>query len=294
MDSQLDTFQQTLLHTYLAGTSPWRSYFRQERERVGLAPVMVLFYHRIADQGLTPWTLPNDDFLRHLDYLQSHFEIVSLEEAQSRVANRFNRCPCVSITFDDGYSENSERALPELFARELPFTYFVTTENLVNGKPFPHDEHLGLVAPPHRVDELRDLAAHPLMSIGGHTRSHCDIGQLRGAERLFDEVIAATNELQILVGKQVRYFAFPFGQKANLNDDAIHLCREHGLAGFCSAYGGYNLPGDDPYHIQRIHGDRELVRLKNWLTIDPRKLFGTTRYLPRYRPLPMSNERGAQ
>jgi hypothetical protein len=49
------------------------------------------------------------------------------------------------------------------------------------------------------------------------------------------------------------------------------LARRAGYQGACSAYGGYNWPGDDHFHLQRIHADPEMLRLKNWLTIDPRK-----------------------
>ena len=40
----------------------------------------------------------------------------------------------------------------------------------------------------------------------------------------------------------------------------------------CSAYGGYNYPGDDPFHVHRIPAVCEMLRLKNWLTADPRKI----------------------
>ena len=100
------------------------------------------------------------------------------------------------------------------------------------------------------------------------------------------KVIDASQELGELVGQSIRYFAFPFGQVTNLNDTAINMLRKNGILGFCSAYGGYNFPGDDPYHIQRIHGDPELSRMRNWLTIDPRKLTGVHRYQPRYTRLP--------
>ena len=32
---------------------------------------------------------------------------------------------------------------------------------------------------------------------------------------------------------------------------------------------GYNLPGDDPFHIQRIHADPHWSRFVNWMTTDP-------------------------
>jgi hypothetical protein len=40
----------------------------------------------------------------------------------------------------------------------------------------------------------------------------------------------------------------------------------------CSAYGEFNRPQTDLWHIRRIHGDPGMLRLKNWLTLDPRKL----------------------
>ena len=43
-----------------------------------------------------------------------------------------------------------------------------------------------------------------------------------------------------------------------------------GYDGVCSAYGGYNFPGDDAFHLQRYHADPSLLRLKNWLTVDRR------------------------
>ena len=51
----------------------------------------------------------------------------------------------------------------------------------------------------------------------------------------------------------------------------MRLAKEHGFKGVCSAYGAYNFPGSDPFHIQRFHADPEMIRLKNWVTIDRRK-----------------------
>lgn len=278
----MNPLKHALLSGYYGATYPWRRHFQRAARRAAVAPVMVLFYHRVADHGLNPWTIRTADFLRHLDWLQERFELVSLAEAQQRIASRYNTRACVAITFDDGYAENCEVAIPELIRRQIPVTYFVTLGNALSGEPFPHDVALGRPAAPNSVDQLREMAGSGLIEIGGHTRTHADLGKLRDHERLYDEVVAATDELEQHVGQAIRYFAFPYGLHANLSDAAIQLCRQHGLAGFCSAYGGYNLPGDDPYHLQRIHGDPELARLRNWLTIDPRKLRGVVRYQPQY------------
>ena len=247
---------------------------------------MVLFYHRVADHDVTPWSITCDGFRRHLDYLQAKFEIVSLAEGQRRIAMRFNPRPSVASTFDDGYGDNCEFAIRELNTRQIPATYFVTLGNVLSGEPFPHDAKLGLTTPPNTIAQLREMIAGGNIEIGGHTRTHADIGALHDPAQIYDEVIEATNELARLIEQPIRYFAFPFGMPANLNDIAINLLRQNGILAFCSAYGGYNLPGDDPYHLQRIHADPEFSRLRNWLTVDPRKLSGVKRYQPRYTRLP--------
>jgi len=66
----------------------------------------------------------------------------------------------------------------------------------------------------------------------------------------------------------------------NLSNAAFRVAVEAGLAGVCSAYGGYNFPGDDAFHLRRFHADCEFVRFKNWLTIDPRKLRMQTDFDP--------------
>jgi hypothetical protein len=52
---------------------------------------------------------------------------------------------------------------------------------------------------------------------------------------------------------------------------AFQLAREHGYEAVCSAFGDYNHPGGDAFHVRRIHPDN-LTVLRNWATFDPRKL----------------------
>ncbi len=84
--------------------------------------------------------------------------------------------------------------------------------------------------------------------------------------------MGSKQELEAAIGREVRYFAFPFGLHENLSQQAFRLAHEAGFKGVCSAYGAYNWPGDDPFHLRRIHADPEFIRMKNWLTVDARKL----------------------
>ncbi len=266
-----------LLGPYFSATWPWRMYRNRLAARLGRAAVMVVYYHRIADDSANSWTVSNREFQRHIRWLQQHVRLVSLEEAQRRVAAAANDQAVVSITFDDGYAENCETALPWLIEQGVPCTYFVTTHNALTGEAFPHDVAMGNRFAPNTVAQLRDLAAAGV-EIGAHTRTHADLGAIRDTNQLADEVVAATRDLEAAVGQRIRYFAFPFGMHANLHPAAFGLAREAGFEAVCSAYGGYNRPGDDPFHLQRFGGEGPLARLKNWVTVDPLKEQRIRRY----------------
>lgn len=263
--------RRTLLSAYYHATLPARRLATAWAARRGCAPIYVLYYHRVASERSHGWTLSNDDFSEQIEWLRANFDLVSLEEAQRRIRG-VNRRPAVSITFDDGYADNCEHALPLLVKYRIPCQYFVTVNNVFFGDPFPHDLAAGRTPRPNTLEQLRTLAAAGI-EIGAHTRTHADLGRLHDAKRIRDEVIEATRDLEAALDRPVRYFAFPFGQHANLNRRAFRLAREFGFEGVCSAYGGFNLPGDNPFHLQRMHADPDLLRLKNWLTGDPRLRF---------------------
>jgi peptidoglycan/xylan/chitin deacetylase (PgdA/CDA1 family) len=274
-------WKRLLLHAYLYGSLPYRALANACARRSGRAPVIVLFYHRVADDHANAWTMPSDAFVRQVRWLQARFQLVSLPEAQRRIRAAANKQPVVSITFDDGYADNCQRALPWLISQRVPCTYFVSVRQVLEGAPFPHDVSAGRPLAPNTLEQLQGLAASGV-EIGVHTRTHANLGEIRDRRILRDEVVVAGQDLQAALGRPVRYFAFPFGLPEHLSADAFVLAREARYEGVCSAYGGYNFPGDDDFHLQRIHGGGELVRFKNWLTIDPRRV-SRARLLQYYR-----------
>jgi peptidoglycan/xylan/chitin deacetylase (PgdA/CDA1 family) len=273
----MQAWKRLLLSAYVAGSLPYRRWATAQAGNAGRAPIAVLFYHRVADDRLNPWTITRAGFDWQINWLRAHVDIISLAEAQQRMRTGESDRPAVCITFDDGYADNCLHALPLLVKERIPCTYFVASDYVLHGKPFLHDVARGELHPPNTLEQLRALASAGV-EIGAHTRTHPDLGRIDDPQRLRDEVIASAQELERAVGRQIRYFAFPFGQRHNLNRAVFRLAREHGFAGVCSAYGGYNLPHDDPFHLQRVHADPEPSRFVNWMTFDPRK-YG----LPRFR-----------
>ena len=267
----MSPWKSALLHLYYFGTRPYRSWYTASAAAARTLPVLILFYHRIADDQAGSCTTSNDSFARQIAWLQRNVELISLAEVQRRIGSAGNSRPCVSITFDDGYAENYRQAIPLLIREKIPCTYFVTLQNMLTGEPFPHDQAAGRHFLPNNIDEIRTMADAGI-EIGCHSYTHLDLGQVSDSTKLYREVVVSGRELRDRLRCPIRYFAIPYGEPGQLKPALFDLARQAGYEAVCSAYGGYNYPGDDPFHLQRIPCEEELIRLKNRVTLDPRKL----------------------
>ncbi len=94
-------------------------------------------YHRVSDQASSAGlAVTPEQFSRQLEELRAAGPALTLEEiaAGDAPANSF------AISFDDGYADNLEVALPLLEAASVPATFFITTNHISDGKPFWWDE----------------------------------------------------------------------------------------------------------------------------------------------------------
>jgi peptidoglycan/xylan/chitin deacetylase (PgdA/CDA1 family) len=264
-------WKRLLLNLYYHGTYPVRvcNYWREVSR--GHLPIIVLCYHRISDDGLNSWTTSNRLFTQQIRWLAKRFRFISLEETQRRIRSGENHEPCVSITFDDGYADNCRSALPWLLKENIPCTYFVTLHNVLTQESFVHDLAAGHHVLPNTIAQLEKMAEAGI-EVAIHAYTHSDLGAVADARILGHEVVAAGKDLEAIINRPVRYFAFPYGLYANLNSTVFEIARQAGYEAVCSAYGGFNYPGDDPFHLQRIVVDNDMIHLKNWATMDPRKM----------------------
>ncbi len=267
----MSSFRDSLIKAYRGLTHPLRWWQARHWQSLEQSPIVVLFYHRVADHDVTDWTMTRADFRAQIDWLQQHFELLSMDQVQERLRQRRNPRPAVAITFDDGYADNMDYALPLLAERRIPCMYYVSTQFILNQNGFPHDQALGLNLEPNSVRDLKRLM-HWGIDIGSHTRSHPDLGQLFERRELAYELAGSRRDLMNLLGVPIRHFAFPYGQRVNISTAAIEAARRAGYETVSGAYGGYNWMGQEPWFIQRVHGDPSLSRLQNWVTLDPRWL----------------------
>lgn len=105
---------------------------------LGSSALLVLIYHRVLPEPdpLLPAEPDATAFAAQLDLIGSLFKVLPLAEAVRRL--RAGQLPprTVCITFDDGYANNCEVALPILRARAMPATVFVAPGFLCGGRMF--------------------------------------------------------------------------------------------------------------------------------------------------------------
>jgi len=93
------------------------------------ARLTVLIYHRAlaAPDPILHDEIDAATFERHAALLRSEFNVLPLGEACARLARGSLPARAACITFDDGYADNEQIALPILKRLGLPATFFVAT-----------------------------------------------------------------------------------------------------------------------------------------------------------------------
>ncbi len=163
----------------------------------------VLMYHDVKEVPLNYFDVTVEDFAAQLDWLKSAgYTTLSMDEF-AEVVREQREFPekSVLITFDDGYLGIYKYARPELEKRGMKATFFIIP-NLVG---MPDDTY-----PYINLDELKELAGNPLISIGSHTMSHPHLEQLE-AEAQREEIQHSKQVLEEWIGKRVNSIAFPYG-----------------------------------------------------------------------------------
>lgn len=125
--------------------------------------VVVLMYHEIAEDAdnIEAWTVVRkSDFIRHMEYLMTHFEVVSLGQALSVRSGAGLRRPLAVVTFDDGYSGNRNILLPIAKSMGLPVSIFVATSAVVTREPYWYDRIINAVQTDEQL--TLDLSQHAL------------------------------------------------------------------------------------------------------------------------------------
>lgn len=151
----------------------------------------------------------------------------------------------VGLTFDDGYRNNLQHALPVL--RRHGFTATCYAVSTLFGGRNRWDEGLMAQTPLMSCEEWlawRDAD----MDVGSHTRTHARLPDMP-PEVAREEIAGSRRELEQALGCEVRHFCYPYGQ---FGPEHAELAREAGYATATTTNRGRVRAGEDPYTLRRI------------------------------------------
>ena len=100
---------------------------------------LILMYHRVAEEASDPWSLcvAPEHFAGHLQVLRKFARPVKLQDVVHSLSNGREPAPwSVTVTFDDGYSDNLYCAKPLLERYDVPATVFLATGYLGSDREY--------------------------------------------------------------------------------------------------------------------------------------------------------------
>jgi peptidoglycan/xylan/chitin deacetylase (PgdA/CDA1 family) len=214
--------------------------------------VPVLLYHQIAPlphknipfRGL--WVHP-DKFRSQMAWLKRlGYQGLSLRNAMPYIKGEKTGKVAV-ITFDDGFLNNYENALPVL--AEFNFTatnYFVA--NQVGGSNL-WDQAMGVpLTPCMSVTQMREWAAlgH---EVGAHTVDHVNL-EKTPEEEARRQIVQSKTMLEDMLGSEVTNFAYPYGGNQQIHRD---MCRDAGFETATTTVRARARATDDPFGMPRVY-----------------------------------------
>ncbi len=160
-----------------------------------------LMYHsivpdEISNRNKNMWELQLSLFKDHIKFIEEkNFKIYKSDELINKIPKKG-----ICITFDDGYRDNYELALPVLIQKNIPFTIFIITNYIKNNKKGYLNESM-----------LREISNNSLVTIGSHSKNHYDLTKLSEKD-LEDELNNSKLYLEDLIGKEVVSMSYPYGK----------------------------------------------------------------------------------
>lgn len=179
--------------------------------------IKVLLYHNIvidSRQTLFSNAISKKIFIKQLQYLKKHYNIVSLSQ-NGEWHNLSDEKVNILLTFDDGFINNYEIAFPILLEFKVPAYFFIIYDCIETGDiPLFIQKRY---SDSNNISEFKTINSKKMkemlekgMNIGSHSLFHNDFSKMSVSESVHN----AEQSKQYLEKKlktQVECFAFPWG-----------------------------------------------------------------------------------
>jgi peptidoglycan/xylan/chitin deacetylase (PgdA/CDA1 family) len=210
--------------------------------------VPILMYHEISARPDTASKLavPPQAFTGQLEYLASHGFTTLTASALAAAQAAGDPLPerAVVLTFDDGFADFHERALPLLRRYGCTATLFVTTGWIADAGRRAAGRRPGRMLTWSQITE----AASNGIEIGAHSHCHAQLDQL-GRNRLYAELTVSKELLEDALGTSVPGLAYPFGYSSA---QVRRAATETGYAYACAVGNIVAGPWRDPFALPRL------------------------------------------
>lgn len=206
------------------------------RKRCNPAAI-VLAYHNIADCSKVNtdlFTVTRTNFRSHVQVLNKYFTLITPDEI---FCNHTQKKTKVLITFDDGKKNNYTDAFAVLDSLGTPALFFIPTA-FIGSAEYMHAENIQTMVKRN-------------MYFGSHSHTHADFGTLSLQETEY-ELKHSKEILEKIVNKEIRHFAYPYGNRQNTKEQDMDVLKK---SGYTHAYifGMYEpLSVHNPFRIPRM------------------------------------------
>ncbi len=164
----------------------------------------LLIYHRVGGGTTDELDTGAPAFERQLDILSAH-KVLSLDAALDRLDVGDSR-PSVVLTFDDGFADIYRNAWPLLRERSVPFTIYLASAYMGRTLRWEGSTAKGASGLGLTWDQLTEMVASGLCTVGNHTHNH-----VRPEELTPDELDACSSEIEAMLGVRPKHFTYPWG-----------------------------------------------------------------------------------
>ena len=190
---------------------------------------VILYYHSVPAEH-------RNAFAQQLDIMQKLATPLDIDTpAVLQPGRRY-----AGITFDDGFQDAIDNAIPELVKRKMPATFFITVAALGRSAewwPQSSAERHRLIA---TSEQLRAVKSQ-WIRFASHTLTHRRLASLVEEDAKW-EISESRTKLELLIGGRITSISFPYG---DFNEHVARWCREAGyLRAFTTRHeNAFDFPG---------------------------------------------------
>jgi peptidoglycan/xylan/chitin deacetylase (PgdA/CDA1 family) len=216
------------------------------------AHISILMYHQVGTFAPMKVHRPNycdsGRFAAQMAFLHRFgFKVLDLDLTLACLRGERSIPPrAVTLTFDDGYANFADHALPVLRRYRFPATVYAISGWIGRraewfakdaGRPMPE-----LMS----GTQLRDIRGAGI-TVGSHTKDHVKLAEV-SPRRQREELASSKAALEDLLGEEVRHLCYPFG---SFDLEAVRAASETGYATATTCLRGAATREDHPLVLPR-------------------------------------------